>query len=122
MPQPPVREVDSERLLPDGELLRAGRAENRRRAAGPGDLRPDQLSSRPKAMNRKDDRHYSRYFVRRLTAEQLLDAICQVTGQPEKFAGYPIGTRATQLPDTKVGSYFLDVFGRPPRQITCDCE
>lgn len=80
------------------------------------------LTSRPNDQNRKDDRHYSRYFVRRLTAEQLLDAICQVTGQPEKFAGFPAGTRATQLPDTRVGSYFLDVFGRPPRQITCDCE
>jgi hypothetical protein len=81
-----------------------------------------QLTSRPNPQNRKDDRHYSRYFVRRLTAEQLLDAVCQVTGVPEKFNGYPIGTRAAQLPDTRVGSYFLDVFGRPPRQITCDCE
>jgi hypothetical protein len=81
-----------------------------------------QLSSRPNPENRKDDRHYSRYFVKRLTAEQLLDAVCQVTGVPEKFNGFPLGIRATQLPDTKVGSYFLDVFGRPPRQITCDCE
>jgi hypothetical protein len=81
-----------------------------------------QLTSRPRPENRKDDRQYSRYFVKRLTAEQLLDAICQVTGQPEKFPGLPSGYRAIQLPDTKVGNYFLDVFGRPPRQITCDCE
>lgn len=81
-----------------------------------------QLTSKPNPDNKKDDRHFSRYFVKRLTAEQLLDAICQVTGQPEKFAGFPIGTHAEQLPDTRVGSYFLDVFGRPPRQITCDCE
>jgi len=81
-----------------------------------------QLTSRPNDQNRKDDRHYARYIVRRLTAEQLLDAICQVTGQPEKFSGFPIGTHAVQLPDTKVGSYFLDVFGRPARQITCACE
>jgi hypothetical protein len=26
------------------------------------------------------------------------------------------------LPDTGVKSYLLDVFGRPPRQITCECE
>src|SRR5262249_37677653 len=29
---------------------------------------------------------------------------------------------AEQLPDTNVASYFLDVFGRPPRQLTCECE
>jgi len=81
-----------------------------------------QLTSRPLPQNKKDDRQYSRYFVRRLTAEQLLDAICQVTGQPEKFGGLPSGYRAIQLPDTRVANYFLDVFGRPPRQITCDCE
>ena len=81
-----------------------------------------QLTSRPRPENKKDDRHYSRYFVRRLTAEQLLDAISFVTGQPEKFANLPAGYRAIQLPDTRVANYFLDVFGRPPRQITCDCE
>lgn len=81
-----------------------------------------QLTSRPRPENKKDDRQYSRYFVKRLTAEQLLDAICQVTSQPEKFPNLPNGYRAIQLPDTKVNNYFLDVFGRPPRQITCDCE
>jgi hypothetical protein len=81
-----------------------------------------QLTSRPRPENKKDDRQYSRYYVKRLTAEQLLDAICQVTQQPEKFPGLPSGFRAIQLPDTKVNNYFLDVFGRPPRQITCDCE
>jgi cell division septation protein DedD len=81
-----------------------------------------QLTSRPRPENKKDDRQYSRYFVRRLTAEQLLDGICQVTGQTEKFANLPTGHRAIQLPDTRVANYFLDVFGRPPRQITCDCE
>lgn len=81
-----------------------------------------QLTSRPRPENKKDDRQYSRYFVKRLTAEQLLDAICQVTNQPEKFPSLPAGYRAIQLPDTKVANYFLDVFGRPPRQITCDCE
>jgi hypothetical protein len=36
--------------------------------------------------------------------------------------GLPPGTRAIQLPDTKVRSFLLDVFGRPARQITCECE
>ena len=39
----------------------------------------------------------------------------QVTGVPEEFAGYPEGTRALQLRETRVESYFLDAFGRPPR-------
>jgi hypothetical protein len=66
--------------------------------------------------------HYTRYTVKRLTAEQLADALDFATGTREKYPGLPLGTRAIQLPDTKVRSFFLDVFGRPPRQITCECE
>jgi hypothetical protein len=81
-----------------------------------------QLSSRPNATNRLDDRFYSRCLPRRLPAEILLDAICQVTGQPEPFPDAPPGTRAMALPDTHIASPFLDAFGRPPRQVTCECE
>jgi hypothetical protein len=66
--------------------------------------------------------HYTRFTVRRLTAEQMADALDDATGTREKYAGLPLGTRAIQLPDTGVKSYLLDVFGRPPRQITCECE
>ncbi len=45
-----------------------------------------------------------------------------MTGTREKYQGLPPGTRAIQLPDTRVRSFLLDVFGRPPRQITCECE
>ncbi len=27
-----------------------------------------------------------------------------------------------QLPDSEVASYFLDTFGRPARQVLCECE
>ena len=81
-----------------------------------------QLSAETNSRNRQDDRYFSRYFVRRLTAEQLLDALGQVTGIPETFPGVPPGFRALQLPDTHVSSEFLDSFGRPARQITCECE
>jgi hypothetical protein len=60
--------------------------------------------------------------VKRLTAEQMADALDFATGTKEKYAGLPLGTRAIQLPDSRVKSYLLDVFGRPPRQITCECE
>ena len=81
-----------------------------------------QLSSEPNATNRHDETHFARHLVRRLTAEQLLDALVQVTGVPERFPGLPPGTRAAQLPDTAVPSQFLDLFGRPARQTVCECE
>lgn len=72
--------------------------------------------------NINDDRYYSHYLVKRLPAEVMLDAISQVTGVPTPFEDFPPGTRALQLPDTAVESYFLDAFGRPDRTATCDCE
>jgi uncharacterized protein DUF1549/uncharacterized protein DUF1553 len=72
--------------------------------------------------NVADAKYYSHYMPRRLPAEVLLDAVTQVTGVPEKFPGYAMGTRALQLPDTRPGSYFLDVFGRPPRRSTSASE
>ncbi len=65
---------------------------------------------------------HTRYTVKRLTAEQLADALDFTTGTREKYQGLPLGTRAIQLPDTRVRSFLLDTFGRPPRQITCECE
>jgi hypothetical protein len=83
-----------------------------------------QLSSRVTAGNRADalNVHYARFTVRRLTAEQLADALDFATGTRKKYAGLPLGTRAIQLPDPRVRSFLLDIFGRPSRQITCECE
>ena len=72
-----------------------------------------QLSADSNAANQMDTKYYSRYFVKRLPAEVLLDAMSQVTGVPTKFGGYPVGTRALQLPDVQVQSQFLSAFGRP---------
>ena len=74
-----------------------------------------QTAADPEKDNAQDDKYYSHYVIRRLPAEVLLDAISQVTQVPEKFEGYPVGMRAMQLPDTRVDSYFLTVFGRPER-------
>jgi len=81
-----------------------------------------QRSAEPVEGNVRDDRFYSRYLTRRLPAEVILDAFSQVTGVPEDFGGYPRGTRAMQLPDTRVNSYFLTVFGRPERVVTSVAE
>ena len=81
-----------------------------------------QTSSKPLKENVGDDKYGSHYLIKRLPAEVLLDAYSQVTQEPEKFDGYPVGTRALQLPDTAVKSYFLDAFGRPARQQTRESE
>ena len=78
-----------------------------------------QVSSEANATNQSDNIFYSKYIVKRLPGEVILDAMSQVTGIPAAFAGYPAGTRAMQLPDVRVQSQFLSVFGRPER-IICD--
>jgi hypothetical protein len=95
-----------------------------------------QRSSKPLPANAADDRFYSRYLLRRLSAEVLLDAYSDVTGVPTPFdkvavgasggvansSAYPPGTRAVQLPDSLLVSQFLDSFGRAERGVTCSCE
>src|SRR5207253_5384804 len=95
-----------------------------------------QRTSKPAPGNTTDDRFYSRYLIRRLPAEVVLDAYSYVTKVPtafnqvqigttggsEKTGDYPLGTRALQLPDTQLVSQFLDAFGRPERGQTCSCE
>jgi hypothetical protein len=78
-----------------------------------------QRSADANETNPDDNRYYSKYVIRRLQAETLLDAVSQVTGVATPFSGYPAGTRALQLPDSQVASQFLNVFGRPAR-IICD--
>jgi hypothetical protein len=81
-----------------------------------------QASSTPLKENADDDKFGSHYVIRRLPAEVLLDAYSQVTKAPEMFEGYPAGTRALQLPDSAVSSYFLSAFGRPVRAQTRESE
>ncbi len=76
-----------------------------------------QASFKPNAMNEEDTKYFSHYQPRLLSAEQLLDAICQVTDRPESFAGLPAGTRATHLPAPDLVKHdFLKIFGQPERQ------
>lgn len=70
----------------------------------------------------KENHFHARYRIRRLPAEAMADALDAATGTREKYPGLPLGTRAIQLPDPGVRSYLLDVFGRPARQVTCECE
>lgn len=72
--------------------------------------------------NEDDLQNFSHMIPRRLTAEQLYDAIMVATGAPESIPGLPPGFRATQAPDPNVQLSFLDMFGRAPREIPCECE
>jgi len=81
-----------------------------------------QLSSATTASNQDDRQHFSRAMPRAIPAEVLLDAICQTTGAPEKFAGWPLGVRAIQVWDNRMPSYFFRIFGRPVRATVCECE
>ena len=81
-----------------------------------------QRSSRTNDFNKTDELYASHATVRMLGAEQLLDAISDVTAMPETFPGVPAGTRATQLPEPPTDNYFLKVFGQPQREMACECE
>src|SRR5213592_3337812 len=85
-----------------------------------------QLSAVPNEFNKHDKQAYARYYPKRLSAEVLLDAVCQVTDSPTAFGGLPqdqhAPRRAIMLPDESFASYFLDVFGRPQRTSACECE
>lgn len=81
-----------------------------------------QLSSRKNEFNADDEIYASHATTRLLSAEQLLDAICQVTDVAESFSGLPAGTRAVELADPPTNHYFLKVFGQPQREMACQCE
>ena len=74
-----------------------------------------QLGPQTNAGNARDDQNFSHAAFRPLPAEVLLDAICQATGVPEKFNGWPEGYRAIHVWDNRMPSYFFRIFGRPVR-------
>lgn len=89
------------------------------------------LDALPNATNADDTLNYSRAIVKRLPAEKLLDAQCQVLGVPAKFAGEADGLRAGQMAGTNApgrkaklteADRFLRTFGKPDRLLACDCE
>lgn len=52
-------------------------------------------------------------------AETLIDTMGQISSAPEKFAGYPPGTRAMQVYGGN-GGYMLSSFRRLSRDIICE--
>ncbi|MFI5379640.1 MAG: DUF1549 and DUF1553 domain-containing protein [Tepidisphaerales bacterium] len=72
----------------------------------------------------QDDRvNFSHNRPRRLTAEQLSDAVAVATGFRAQFSGMPADSRAVDLPDgTGEASDMLGLFGKPKRETACECE
>ena len=81
-----------------------------------------QLSSKTNDLNAADTLYFSHAYAKLLPAEVLLDAISAVTGTTTPFDGLPKGMRATQIPDGKMENPFLKTFGRPARELACECE
>jgi Protein of unknown function (DUF1553)/Protein of unknown function (DUF1549) len=82
-----------------------------------------QLSIVPNRWNSDDLINFSHASPRRLSAEQMLDAVAIATGHRPQFKDMPAGLRAVEAPDGMVGgNEFLTLFGRPKRQSACECE
>ena len=89
-----------------------------------------QLSSIPASSQLDTESLFGCYPLRRLEAEVLMDALCQITGTtekyssaiPEPFTFMPEDQRTVALPDGSITSSFLEMFGRPARDTGMDSE
>lgn len=80
------------------------------------------LAVKPEGANVQDTRNFSRRYRTRMRAEVLADAICDITGLPEKYEAMPAESRASQLWTTRIDSLTLDTFGRPDPNQDPPCE
>ena len=89
-----------------------------------------QLSCIPRTSNPQGAVYFAYYPLRRLGAEELADALCQISGTtesyssatPEPFTFIPPDHRTITLPDGSLTSSFLDMFGRPARDTGLESE
>jgi hypothetical protein len=94
-----------------------------------------QRSWRPNATNELDERNFSRFVMRRLPAEVLLDAMTLATLAPAQQRDFAQNTKnreigpnvaAFGLAEAFAGKntpdHALTIFGKPARETNCDCE
>ncbi len=81
-----------------------------------------QRSTQRNESNATDERNFAHANLRRIKAENLLDAISVATDTKDKFQGLPLGARAVQIADGASSTYFLTTFGRATRETVCSCE
>lgn len=90
-----------------------------------------QLDSAPNATNAKDEMNYSHVMPRRLSAEQLYDSLNLAMRVRPNVGRDKTGLRAGQMagpragrgsPDPSSPDAFLVQFGKPKRELSCECE
>jgi hypothetical protein len=89
-----------------------------------------QLAVEPNATNADDEIFFSRVFVRRLGAEQIVDSASKALGVPLTIPDYPDAKRLTQVPEGRKHYHpiktdldrYTQTFGKPPRLVASDCE
>jgi hypothetical protein len=83
------------------------------------------------ATSAKDERNYAHRLLRRMSAEQVVDAVAQATGTRVElkpvYSGDPNRPfdRSIEYPLSRPGgtdSYVLKIFDKPQRTQSCDCE
>jgi hypothetical protein len=81
------------------------------------------LSIKPNKWNEDDRINFSHAMPRRLSAEQMMNAVAIGTGTKTRVGGLPEGLRPEELADGMIeGNDFLKLFGRPKRETACECE
>ena len=94
-----------------------------------------QRSWRPNSTNELDEKNFSRFVLRRLPAEVLLDAMTMATAARDRqqTLANDVTTRqigpnvaafglADPIGNRNVADYALTTFGKPVRETNCDCE
>lgn len=89
-----------------------------------------QRSWKPTASNKLDEKNFSRMLLRRLPAEVAIDAFTQATAIPERLATFEVDIRNRAIGPSTIASdgrrtasgYALTIFGKPTRDMNCDCE
>jgi hypothetical protein len=91
-----------------------------------------QRSWKTNATNKLDEKNFSHAVIRRLPAEVVFDAIAMATASTERAEKF-----ATDITERTIGpnaisgygknggggdSYALTIFGKPAREVNCDCE
>ncbi|MHB8864544.1 MAG: DUF1553 domain-containing protein [Pirellulaceae bacterium] len=89
-----------------------------------------QLSCIPRSDDPQGEANFAHCPLRRLEAEVLIDALCQVTGTteqyssiiPEPYTFMPEDQRAVALADASITSPFLEKFGRSSRDTGLESD
>ena len=81
-----------------------------------------QLSSLPNKTNVQDTSSFSRFYRRRISAENLHDILVQVSGVESGFNNLRWDARSVELWTTRMDSALLESFGLPNSSENCPVE